>query len=301
MGQTFRDYHWATAYCFYFPSPLAAAALLGVSAALCATRKARSAIAAGVLALAPLSFVVAVENQWLPPHAPDQRGSLRLVHWNVGWGIAGWERIARALEARHADLYVISEVPGKRGYQEIKQIAARFGADYSVLNLSSLAVVAKGHLGLSKCFSEKKPEIFAVNWYPGGERAIRLLVVDVPSAILTERAPILSWVRDCIRDDQPDLVVGDFNAPRRSRAIDELPAGYRHAYAEAGAGWSYTWPASIPLLAIDQCIVGRAIAAHRYRLRSTGLSDHRMQQLDFTLVHSEDESRRMSGSTKDWR
>jgi len=65
---------------------------------------------------------------------------------------------------------------------------------------------------------------------------------------------------------RPDLVAGDFNAPRRSRAISPLPAGFAHAYDLAGCGWSYTWPVICPLYAIDQCIVSNSVRPIRYEL-----------------------------------
>jgi vancomycin resistance protein VanJ len=81
----------------------------------------------------------------------------------------------------------------------------------------------------------------------------------------------------------PDLVLGDFNAPRRSRALDPLPQGYTHAYEAVGHGWAYSWPMPLPVLAIDQTILSDRIEPFSYALHSTIVSDHRMQVLDFRL------------------
>src|SRR5262249_21619073 len=103
----------------------------------------------------------------------------------------------------------------------------------------------------------------------------------LPSSLAIERAPLLARVRGLIEEGRPDLVVGDFNAPRRSLGLSELPDGYAHAYDAAGTGWSYSWPVPIPLWAIDQCVVGPRVEALRYDLRSTAASDHRLQRLEF--------------------
>ena len=97
------------------------------------------------------------------------------------------------------------------------------------------------------------------------------------------RHPLLERVLAMIGARVPDLVLGDFNAPRRSLALSRLPAGFRHAYDAAGSGWSATWPAALPLLAIDQTIVGPRLVVRRYTLRTTRISDHRLQltELDF--------------------
>ena len=84
-------------------------------------------------------------------------------------------------------------------------------------------------------------------------------------------------------DWEPDLVVGDFNAPRRSRALSPLPSGFVHAYEAVGSGWSYTWPVLCPLYSIDHCIVGQRIHPVVYNLESSWHSDHRRQVLEFTI------------------
>lgn len=79
----------------------------------------------------------------------------------------------------------------------------------------------------------------------------------------------------------PFWVVGDFNAPRRSRALCELPAGYRHAYDTAGTGCGYTWPVPIPMYALDHSLHSASIVPVRYTLESSVYSDHRLQIFDF--------------------
>ncbi|GAB2460548.1 endonuclease/exonuclease/phosphatase family protein [Nocardioides hungaricus] len=96
----------------------------------------------------------------------------------------------------------------------------------------------------------------------------------------------LATVRAAVAENDPDLVVGDFNAtadhaPMRALADD----GYRDVGELANQGWQPTWPASgrvsllgvpIPSLAqIDHVLVGPRLAAIGMRIREIPGSDHR--------------------------
>jgi len=94
------------------------------------------------------------------------------------------------------------------------------------------------------------------------------------------RDPVLREINALIEQHQPDLVIGDFNAPRRSWGLSQLPDGYRHAFDTVGRGCGYTWPSFAPMLAIDQCVTGPRIAPVNYELRTTLASDHRLQVFD---------------------
>ncbi len=110
-----------------------------------------------------------------------------------------------------------------------------------------------------------------------------MFAVDIGASLFNPRDPRLRKLTALMQTERPDLVVGDFNSRRRSRALCPLPGGFEHAYDAAGSGWSYTWPVPCPVLAIDQCIVGTRITPVMYELTSTLRSDHRMQTLDFIV------------------
>lgn len=127
-------------------------------------------------------------------------------------------------------------------------------------------------------------EVQAVTWVPG-TRPITLLVLDLPSYVYVARNPLLRELNSLIERHQPDLVIGDFNAPRRSRALADLPAGYAHAYHTAGGGWGATWPVPLPVYDLDHCLHGPRIVPAHYRLGGmSGNSDHRYQVFDFSLA-----------------
>ncbi|MDQ7012324.1 MAG: hypothetical protein Q9O74_00335 [Planctomycetota bacterium] len=78
----------------------------------------------------------------------------------------------------------------------------------------------------------------------------------------------------------PDLIVGDFNIPRRSASLGEFlrasGAGeMRSAFESAGFGWQRTWPRQQPVWAIDHCFVSPRVAVRRYTTYDPGTGGHR--------------------------
>jgi len=299
-GQILRDRTLGTALLFYIPSPLVAATFLAAALGLLVGRRRRAALAALAMALVPGFFVAAIENRWARPAIePPSARTLRLVHWNVWWGSLGWEKILDELRRDRADIYVISEPPRRPA----EEIAAALGEGSGfararpmerhassvrgyaglILEAGELAVFARGNLREERRIANGGGRIFSLLRWQHEGASLSILAVDIEAYPNRPRDPILQDLRRVLEETRPDIAAGDFNAPRRSRGLSPLPAGFVHAYEAAGSGWSYTWPLPIPLLAIDQCILGPRIAPIRFALRSRLASDHRRQILDFTI------------------
>ena len=270
IGQLFRDATWLTGLCFYLPSPLLAFAL---PVAAIWARGRRTLVL--LLAIPPLLFTLAVENQFGRSAANPPERELRLIHWNVGLADFGSEHLHGVLEDLRGDAYVFSEAPGDT------ELWAEEHID-STVRFRSMLVTARGELRLVEPLPLTRGLAALMEWTLDG-RTLTLLITDLPSSILVARDPLLAELNALIRKHRPDLVVGDFNAPRRSRRLADLPEGYVHAYDAAGSGWSYTWPVPCPMWAIDQCIAGPRVAPVRYELRSSRHSDHRLQCFDFAV------------------
>lgn len=286
VGQLARDATWLTGLCFYIPSP---ALLLGlVIGATISWRKKRRRAASLLLAptLLVSIFVLGIENRLIGTRpALNNEGTssdptLRLVHWNVFSGKLGWDSIQDTLRATGADLCILSEVPDELNAAEF---ARSFGEEYTAVRRKNLAVIARGELEPPEWLhNEGRFRVFGVCWHsPAG--TCRVVVADLPADLLVKRDPLLRRVAQSMIRWRADLVAGDFNAPRRSRALCPLPRGFVHAYDVAGRGYSATWPVPAPLYAIDHCILGERVQALRYDLQSSLRSDHRMQVLDFEL------------------
>jgi hypothetical protein len=277
IGQAARDASWLAGLCFYVPSPVLSVICL-VGAILRARGSPRSSALLGLLALAPALAVLLVENRWTSA-PPASRAELRLVHWNVMYGRLGWTGIEETCLGIRADAYVFSELPRKA---DIDAFAARLGPAYRASRFGTMGIVARGEVTLEGWIvQEPGIRVQSLTWLPE-EETIAILAANVTSSVFVARDPLLRKLRSFLESKRPDIVVGDLNAPRRSRALSPLPPGFRHAYEAAGSGWSYTWPVPIPVYAIDQCIVGERVDPVRYELGSTRWSDHRYQVLDLS-------------------
>lgn len=282
VGQVFRDRSWITGLCFYLPSPVVAFGALMLMLIKARARRWRSSAAALAFALLPLFFFVVIENNFgSASGAPPGREDLRLVHWNIMWGRLGEEAVIDELLARKADIHVISECEDDTF---AANLARRAGEDFTSITFSTLAVVARGELN-SETWSHKDSQmkLRPVEWTLDG-RTLTLLVGDHDSSPEIHRHPNLLRLREVMISSSPDIVVGDFNAPRRSLALSPPPTGFRHAYDGAGKGLGCTWPLPLPLYAIDLCIIGPRVTPVRYELDSTTRSDHRMQIFDFRVT-----------------
>jgi endonuclease/exonuclease/phosphatase (EEP) superfamily protein YafD len=281
IGQVLRDRTWLTGLCFYIPSVAVAAIAAAFAIGCLGVRAYRRALGALLLAVPPLVMIVAVENRWVRTVVPAPgRSMLKVVHWNIGYAIYGWQRVRGAIMSERADLVVISEVPGGA---TANFLVSELGTGYTGLRLSSMAVLATGPLrNPRRWIDDGELRAYSVTW-ESREGPVEVLAVDLASDPLMARDPVLQRLTALIEQVHPDLVVGDFNAPRRSRALSPLPAGYVHAYDAVGCGWSATWPLPCPVLAIDQCLVGARLRPVRYDLVTTGASDHRQQVLEFRV------------------
>jgi endonuclease/exonuclease/phosphatase (EEP) superfamily protein YafD len=276
IGQIARDRTFLSGLCFYIPSVLVAVSLLGWAVAHYAHRRRRAAILSLSLALLPLATVVFAENRFFTVRPPTAAHGVRLVHWNVAGGLS--PRARAALVEKQAQVYVLSEVPN---WESVAALCASLGSEYRAQVYGNLAVIAAGEVtarGLP--IDTPRMNVQAVTCELQG-RPLGLLVVDLPSAIHIHRDPLLRHMNRLIDQHKPDLVVGDFNAPRRSQALCELPDGYRHAFDSAGTGCGYTWPVPVPMYALDHCLHSPQIVPVRYDLFASICSDHRMQVFDF--------------------
>jgi len=290
VGQVFRDITLLTSLLFYIPSPALVVVLAGGACYATWNRQRATAILLAGLVAVPAIAVLGVENRlWAKQGERTDEDALRLVHWNVFGGRFGWDRVQEILHDSGPDICVLAEIPRNT---DIDVTARSFGEDWSGLAFGDLAVLARGPLQEGAWLQEDDGvEAYGVVWQsPQGP--CRVLVVDLASSVLCPRAPRLRIVRKLMTEWRPDIVVGDFNAPRRSRGLCPLPAGFVHAYEAVGSGWSYTWPLPCPVYAIDQCIAGKRITPLDYALASSRQSDHRRQVFDFALPASTPRSSR---------
>jgi endonuclease/exonuclease/phosphatase (EEP) superfamily protein YafD len=280
IGQIFRERFWLTGLCFFIPSPLVVAVMLAAAIRYRWRGLGHPCRWALAFAAMPLLGVVAFENHWTALQAGmSGPKTIRLVHWNVWHGTLGRSGIGAVLAEYDADICVLSEPPDEIDFTTVGK---RSGVENSTVRVGDMTVIACGTLTREATFRIGEGYGGLLSWY-NKEQTISLLVVDLPSRITAARGPMLMELQRLIEEHQPDIVVGDLNSPRRCQSLGNLPRGYAHAYDTAGKGWSYTWPVICPSWAIDHCITGPRIRTLHYSLRSTTVSDHRLQVLDFEV------------------
>jgi LPXTG-motif cell wall-anchored protein len=137
--------------------------------------------------------------------------------------------------------------------------------------------------------------------HPPSGGAMTVWVLDLPSeprlsrwtVAHQARAAIESWTGPVqLRDEQgrfsfdqapgrgfppADILVGDLNITRGSASLNILAPGMHNACADAGRGWSGTYPRRWPLWHIDQTLLAPGLRALSYRVLDPGIGHHRIQ------------------------
>lgn len=265
---------------FYIPSAVLAGLALILAAWSAVARLPRRTALLLALAAPPVVFVAAVENDFAakPPGPPAE---VRLVCWNVK-GQLGHERVRAAAVSERADLYLFADADSALAVEELV-LALRPVGPYRSERFGGLAAVGRGELReLARPIDRPRTQAWLLGWEHAG-RSLTVLLVDLPSELWVPRNPILRELNALIETRRPDIVAGDFNAPRRSWGLSELPAGYAHAYHAVGGGWGYSWPRPAPVFALDHCLYGPRVVPCAYRLGPHPGSDHRPQVFDFAV------------------
>lgn len=283
VGFIVKDSSELTRPLFYLPAALVAVAAVTW---LLVYRRRTSWLLRGFVAataIASTAKVALQDTAWNPRSAPAT-GAIRLVHWNTAWGHLGRDAVWQTLATDQPDVVVFSEPPLQGFEAEVRRIIpdAHFHVGASMALASRWPIEVLGSLVV--------PDVRS--WHirialPGGP--LDVLGIDLPSSPLRSRrrplADVARWVMDHDRNI-PLLIVGDFNTPRDSAALNPLRTLMSQAYESAGRGWPYSWPSVAPLWSIDQIWFSRDIRMHNHEYRFTGCSDHLRQVVQFELART---------------
>jgi endonuclease/exonuclease/phosphatase (EEP) superfamily protein YafD len=212
---------------------------------------------------------------------PVDTSDFVLVHWNATWPGKGMDlpMAYRAIESTDADMVVVTE-PGTFGWgPEGKAFVAGWP---HVIRATGLVILSRQPLLQVTPIldAEKVSLVLARVDIDDVDRSI--WIVDLPSDPRRSRKEVFKALLDGAEVKglgAPDIVVGDFNVTRHSRALESAFPGYQNAFDEAGSGWSGTWPRTWPLWQIDQVLVGPGLTARLYEVIDPGTGHHRMQRV----------------------
>ena len=97
-------------------------------------------------------------------------------------------------------------------------MATTFGDVYQSQRFGSMLVIAKGRIAEGKwLIRSNTSQVYSFLWQYNGD-SLRIFSVDLISDIIVARDPLLRQLNRLAVEYQPDLIVGDFNAPRRQRS-----------------------------------------------------------------------------------
>lgn len=237
---------------------------------------------------------------------PQQANSIRLLHWNVLWGgkfplsskpyQGSWESLSQAILQQQANIIVLSEPPQDK---RLFALADQLDDDWQMIHFQAankctercilFTVLSPYPMHIERYINPRHGNAFIVRLnMPQG--IFRLLVVDGISQYTQLRTPFLHDIQQTVIEQyekqQPiDVIVGDFNAVRRSQGFDDYPImgdGYWLA-ADKTLGWRGTWKSYAPLFDIDHIWVNRRYQAVYTKFLFNWASDHHGQLVTFYL------------------
>ena len=242
------------------------------------------------LAAAAVALGLALHIAWFSPmisgaNPPPRAGAepLRVMVVNLYAGRADGLDVVRAASEEDIDVLVVTEMtPAALARMESAGLESLFPHRAGRSGRSKLGtmVFADVRLGHATPLSTS-----GASWrVPMGKYTLFAVHAYAPTDIAKWRRDHY-LIRTAVVDEQPDLVVGDFNATTdhpQMRALAD--AGYRSAAELANEGWQPTWPAagqsvlgiSVPnVVEIDHVLVGPTFAGISTHTLDIPESDHR--------------------------
>ncbi|MFI5801733.1 endonuclease/exonuclease/phosphatase family protein [Streptomyces sp. NPDC051561] len=207
-------------------------------------------------------------------------GNLTVISHNVSEENSDPGRTARALAASGADVLALEELPrgGAAAYE--RELASRYPhfavrggiGVWSRLPLSAVEPVEIMPWTRAVRATVDTPE-GPVALYAAHLASVRVL----PGAGFTtaQRNEAAGKLAGAVRAERLPrvVVVGDFNGSVDDAALGPLTGLLRSAQEEAGDGFGFTWPASFPVVRIDQILAKGVTPVAAWTLPATG-SDH---------------------------
>ncbi len=289
---TVRDTIVAARYVFFLPAPVfVAACFVGIVFRL-AQRRRRWVALVTAAALAALLVCIWVDEFQIRGYAAAHSvaGSVKVVTWNIHAGRAGWEKVAGRIRREDPDIVMLVEAYVSTSPDGPGVWAKEFPG-YEVANKKGpMTVLVKGRVRMTKG-AEIRVAPFYVSRYLCVEvevdgRPLNLILIHPTPAFRRDSEEIYGKLVELIDragDEEPLVLSGDFNTPPNSAYLAPVRERLRSAFEIAGRGFAYSWPAYLPMFAIDHTFVNRHIQVTDYCIEHTNLSDHCIQIMRISL------------------
>lgn len=209
----------------------------------------------------------------------QDQSTKRVLFWNIGDRLWGMEHVINELHQLDPDLIGLVEAGADTA--EMKQFWKQTFPDHPY------QVVQNGFVFLSRLPIEDTSAgrladmghylRFRLQPEQSGRKEPTVFLVDIYSKVLRSRKAALKELADQASqlDQQPVLILGDFNTPGDSVHFDPLKKNFKNSLEFAGDGYLATWPLPMPVLDLDGIWVNPFIELHHAENRWTWVSDHR--------------------------
>ena len=195
--------------------------------------------------------------------------------WNVAHGRLGWDSIVDRIRAEDPDIIALIEAdPQSVGAAEISTRLPEYQA--STL-YQGMQLMAKGNVKDIEQGSLAGRGYYRIINVGTDDSDYCAVLVDIHSSPLLSRQPPLEAIESIVSgiQNQPLLLMGDFNTPSDSVHFDRIRESCDNAFEDAGTGYAVTWPVPLPIMALDQIWVNKLVRSVRCELGWTWSSDHR--------------------------
>lgn len=270
---------------------LGAIAPLGLAGLLAAIARSGSIAvrsARAVLAILPIALVAdgVLERDWRPLGPSPRDDASRLVFVNANH--PPQEKAAEVVDsilALDPEVVVVTNPGWLASAWRTRAASEVAGTPWRVRWVNPVMVATRGG-GASLRTVVRAGEVAAV-WarFDAGTTdrlgVEEILVVDLPSDQTVDRGGLVDELAESIEQDarssgrRPRLVLGDLNLTPRTPALDRLVPGMKDVFSRYGAGWSATWPRTLPVVRIDFVLAAEDVPVRGVRTFDPGAGNHR--------------------------
>ncbi len=240
----------------------------------------------------------------LPARAAEP--AIRVLSYNTGHAVDGVESLRALVRETRADLVLFQWTsheaeaalrgPGFEGWTVLRSGQFTVASRYPVLSIEGVGfpappdgalpcahAVVESPLGTLDVYA-MRPKSARVELAAGRKMGLRHRAVefveDLESGKLAASAALRetqtrSIAAEAARARHLVLIAGDSNLPDGSRLLRSALGGYRDAFADAGWGFGYSYPARLPWMRLDRVLLGPGLRALSFEVQGRRVSGHR--------------------------
>lgn len=280
---TIKDRWFVLAPFFYGLPPLVVVVALALAGGLFALLR-KKRLAAVTLVGAVIGVLAWIQSDYVHAAPPDRTGEgFRVVLWNIAGPEKNDASFVPAL--KRADGQIVVMVESGKPDEERRRFWTLHFPDYHLSLLGGgITMLSKYTISNGTIHALGQGTRLCVYDLDTPFGLISVVAADIVSNPFVPRKPCIDWVyKLAAARPYPTIVLGDFNTPHTSALLGDFRRTYRHASEEAGSGLGTTWPALLPVLALDYLWLSKDFVPLKTTLERTICSDHAMVVADVQL------------------